>query len=124
MDAVENQPVSVALLERTGISLLLRPEIWACVPGSELAHIDKVRKTWKKPWQDQRQFCSGKVFEGKLPGNAAEVKSFQEQAIDWQAFVDKHFGNGVATKPKKDSSASTVGKRYRGHGGACLHHGC
>ena len=94
--AVENQPVSVALMERTGISLLLRPEIWACVPGSEVARIAKVRKRWKKLWQDQRQFCSGKVFEGKIPGHAAEVKLLRNRpwtgilswrstlAMEWQ----------------------------------------
>ena len=50
------------------------------------------------------------MFEGKFPGNAAEVKSFQEQAIDWQAFVDKHFGNGVATDSKRTAVLTLLEK--------------
>ena len=51
--ALERQPVSVVLLERTGLSALLQHRIWAKLPVKDWTRVQSVMQTWMTFWREQ-----------------------------------------------------------------------
>ena len=78
--ALERLPVSVDLFERTGISHLRREDFWFKVGSAQKRRVTELMRKWKKFWVEQKEFRTGKAYEGKLPVGGEAIKQFAEAA--------------------------------------------